>query len=94
MYSLVKKAINLGSQNCHIVVFDWLEECLIRKNKLCRSERYWTLSATLKRLKKKGTEIDGHKKRFQNGVEASEEFTGQSRLTFPSRKKTRRRSCN
>ncbi|EHK98647.1 putative RNA polymerase II subunit A C-terminal domain phosphatase [Glarea lozoyensis 74030] len=74
----VKKALALGKENCHIVVFDWLEECLVRKNKLCRSERYWTLESTLKRLSKKGAEIDTLKKRFQNGVQACEEFTGQS----------------
>jgi hypothetical protein len=85
----VDKAWKLGREKCHIVIFDWLEECLIRKNKRYRSERYWTLENTLNRVEQKKKDVVKYERKFIDGVNASEEFVGQSKLTFPVRIRTR-----
>lgn len=69
------KAKLLGDQ-CHIVVRDWLEDCLIGdfKKKRFKPEKEYTLNHVLKRIN------DGLKKKadcrlkFEEGVQASYEL--------------------
>jgi BRCA1 C Terminus (BRCT) domain len=50
----VKKALTLGKRKCHIVVFDWLVDCLVRKSGQrvrSLSEKPYLMETVLKRVR-------------------------------------------
>ena len=71
----VKKAWALGGQ-CHIVVKDWLEDCLIghATQKRCRVEKGYALSRVLKRVKDGRDKQKEYRLKFEDGVRASYEL--------------------
>lgn len=78
---LVKKAVALGKK-CHIVVRDWLEDCLIghAKHKRCRVEKPYTLGRVLKRVKNGLEKQKEYRLKFAlESVLASEELVNNGR---------------
>ncbi|RDL41230.1 uncharacterized protein BP5553_01209 [Venustampulla echinocandica] len=61
--SQVKKASKLDK--CQIVVFDWLEDCLLRKVKRLRAERGYTLERTIKRIAKGKKDQQRFREKFE-----------------------------
>lgn len=68
----VKKAWSFGSKDrqCHIVVFDWLEDCLLgpKGQKRRRVEKGYTLDRTIKRLEKGKTDHADFRNKFEDGL--------------------------
>jgi hypothetical protein len=77
---IVQRAWKVGKKQCNIVVFDWLEDCLIGKKmkKGLKSERPYTLDRTLARIKKGKTDHAEYRKRFEEGAQASKELCDNS----------------
>jgi hypothetical protein len=71
----------LGKKKCKIVVFDWLEDCLIGKKmkKGLKAERGYTLDRTIARIKKGKTNHTDYRKKFEEGVQASKELCDSSK---------------
>lgn len=68
-------AQDLGTQ-CHIVVKDWLEDCLIghAMQKRCRAETPYTLTQVLKRVGSTRDRQYEYRQKFEQGVHASNEL--------------------
>jgi hypothetical protein len=77
---LVKKAWALGKQ-CHIVIRDWLEDCLIRhaSQKRCRPETGYTLGRILKRVNDSLTKQKEYRLSFEAGIRASHDLVDNSK---------------
>lgn len=73
---IVKKASKL--EECRIVVFDWLEDCLARKVKRLRAERGYTLERTMKRIAKGANDQERFQAKFEEGVQVGREFCDNS----------------
>ncbi|TVY82888.1 hypothetical protein LSUE1_G006211, partial [Lachnellula suecica] len=73
--SQVKKAWDLGPK-CHIVVFDWLVDCLIgpKLTKRLRNERGYTLDRTIRKAKKGKNALAAYREKFEQGVRISKEL--------------------
>ncbi|EKD14011.1 brct domain containing protein [Drepanopeziza brunnea f. sp. 'multigermtubi' MB_m1] len=68
-------AWQLGTERCKIVVFDWLEDCLVRKQKLLLSTRPYTLDRTIMQLRKRNAkDMTEYRKKFEDGVKVSKEL--------------------
>ncbi|PVH88646.1 hypothetical protein DL98DRAFT_477182 [Cadophora sp. DSE1049] len=74
----VQKAWQLSRTRCHIVTFDWVEDCLLRpkNSKRLLKERAYTLDRTLVNLKK-GIEVDkaALRKRFDENARIAHELS-------------------
>lgn len=79
----VKKAWALGPK-CHIVVKDWLEDCLPPENakKRCRAEKGYTLNRVLKRLNRTHKAQIRYRQSFEEGVRAAKELVDNRKSTF------------
>ena len=77
---LVKKAWALGKQ-CHIVIKDWLEDCLIghASQKRCRPETGYTLGRILKRVNDSLTRQKEYRLSFEAGIRASHDLVDNSK---------------
>jgi hypothetical protein len=77
----VQKAWELGKKQCKIVVFDWLEDCLLGKKlkKGLRPEGPYTLDRTLARIKKGFTDHAEYRRKFEEGVKASKALVDNSK---------------
>lgn len=76
----VKRALAINKlrkgKKIKILTIDWLEECLIKiPVKVAETDGY-TLNEVLKVLKDRAESEGKHRKNFENGVVASESFTG------------------
>jgi hypothetical protein len=80
----VRKAWELGKKQCKIVVFDWLEDCLLGKKlkKGLRAEGPYTLDRTLARIKKGFTDHGEYRRKFEEGIRASKALVDNSE--YPS----------
>jgi len=80
----VKKAWELGKKQCKIVVFDWLEDCLLGKKlkKGLRPEGPYTLDRTLARIKKGFTDHAEYRRKFEEGARASKALVDNGEYTF------------
>lgn len=76
----VERAIRLGKRRCHIVVYDWFEDCLLGPagKKSLKYEKPYTLDRVITRLAK-GLELTPeYFSRFKEGVRAAEELVDNS----------------
>jgi hypothetical protein len=80
----VKKAWELGKKQCKIIVFDWLEDCLLGKKlkKGLRPEGPYTLDRTLARIKKGFSDHAEYRRKFEEGARASKALVDNSEYTF------------
>ncbi|KAE9366098.1 hypothetical protein N431DRAFT_419130 [Stipitochalara longipes BDJ] len=76
----VQKAWELGKKQCKIVVFDWLEDCLLGKRlkKGLRPEGPYTLDRTIARVKKGFTDHAEYRRKFEEGARASKALVDNS----------------
>ena len=81
IYITVQKAHKLGKNKCHIVVDDWLVDCLPRESskKRCRNERLYTVNHVLKRLRGAERKQEDYKADFDNGVKLGKELMDSSK---------------
>jgi hypothetical protein len=67
----------LGKGKCQIAVFDWLEDCLIRKRRQrakCLSEKPYLLDTVLKRIRRAEKEKIRHTKKYITDIESTREL--------------------
>jgi len=84
MIAIVKKAWELGKKQCKIVVFDWLEDCLLDKKlkKGLRHEGPYTLDRTIARIKKGFTDHAEYRRKFEEGARASKALVDNSEQLY------------
>ena len=84
MIATVKKAWELGKKQCNIVVFDWLEDCLLGKKlkKGLRPEGPYTLDRTIARIRKGFTDHAEYRRKFEEGARANKALVDNSELPF------------
>lgn len=79
----MKRAWEIVTQThrCHVVVFDWLEDCLLgpKGQKKKKAEKAYTLDRTIARLKKGKNDLAEFRKKFEEGVRAGKELCDNSR---------------
>ena len=83
MYVIVRKAMAMGKR-CHIVVIDWLVDCLTlktnKKKKLVVTG--YTLGRVIRRLHHTEDQKIKYRQRFEENVKASKELCD-DRMYFP-----------
>ncbi|CAL3963352.1 unnamed protein product [Diplocarpon coronariae] len=72
----VRQAWQLGTNRCVIVVFDWLEDCLQSKKKICLRTKSYSVDRTIIQLKKQeAMDKQDFKRKFDDGVKVSKELS-------------------
>ena len=80
----VKKAWEFSNKTnqCHVVVFDWLEDSLIGCKKRRRAEKGYSLDRTIARLKKGKKDHTEFRAKFEEGIRASKELCDNSKCSL------------
>jgi hypothetical protein len=86
---VVQKAWNCGTHDkqCHIVVFDWLEDSLLgpKGSKRKRVEKGYTLDRTIARIKRGKKDHTAFRAKFEEGVRTSKELCDNSKFALHKR---------